>query len=197
MHAQANEQRTTNKRANARCGSHTQPTTQTPHDRRTWDLFSYYQEVDASCGASSGLSRVFASLNCARRPPRLCEQQGVPVDEQLLARPLDQALNPVCLPQYIKLLHDDRAAAVAGFVYANGHFRIWCGREFARRFFTAEEANALLAQTRVLPLFLLGDVLHSKDRPAFYEKLARHMFTRSDEAQEVFSVADVRTRVHD
>lgn len=180
------------------CNSHTPTPTIQSHTthRRSWDLFSHYQGVDASCGAANHLSRVLVTLTCGFPRPRLCKQEGVPVDNLLLTRPLDQALDPTCLPQYIKLLHDDRAAAVAGFVYANGHFRVWCGREFARRFFSAEQANARLAEARVLPAFLLGDALHPKDRPGFYEKLAKHMFTRSDEAREVFSVADVRALLH-
>jgi len=122
----------------------------------------------------------------------LCEQQGVPQDEAMLGSSLEAALDPARIPAYVKRLQDDRTGAVAGFVYANGAFRIWCGGDFAARFFTAEEANARLAQHQVLPAYILGDVLAPESRAAFFESLAEHMLTRFDEATDVCLVADVR-----
>jgi hypothetical protein len=118
----------------------------------------------------------------------------VPTDEALLARPLEAALDPAGLPPYVKYLHDDTSAAVAGYVYCNGAFRLWCGPAFAQRFFSAEEANARLARSQVLPAFILGDVLAAKDRAAFYERLAEHMLTRAraDGGAEVRMVVEVR-----
>lgn len=157
-----------------------------------WDYFNYRHHVDATSGVSALLSRVLAQINCGYPRRALCEQQGLPEDTEVLTRRQEDALDPAGLPPYVKTLRDDGAGAAAGYVYANGEFRVWCGGGFERVYLTAREANARLAEARVLPSFILGEVLVPECRADFYQALAQHMFTRVDEETEVAMLAEVR-----
>ncbi len=111
-----------------------------------------------------------------------------------MERPLDELLDPTLMPAYVATLQEGGMAAVSGFVYANGIFRLWADDNFAGEYFDAEEANQRFQELAILPCYLYGGILAPEFRNQFYELLVKYLLTESNLNTTMSMVADTVCR---
>lgn len=151
-------------------------------------MYCYRHKVDITCGATSSLLRVLAFPG--PEGVVLAPQVKVQEDPSLACRPMDELLDPAFMPAYVAGLQEGGIAAVCGFVYANGVFRLWADDNFASDYFDTEEANARFAATAILPSYLFGLIVAPASRVKFYQLLVQYMLTETKGTTTMSMVTD-------